>query len=372
MLRTNYDNMTNFSELQQNLVNLVAAIESGALLQVKRLIDAGVDVNKCSPSLGPLPPLGYAVAYGHVEIVQTSLSAGAYPHGYILLQLQPNSEKNTLQILSLLVDAGINVNFKLEEADTLLMKAAGRGELDLVKLLLEAGADVNQTNQFGECALMFAAYAGWQEVYEYLAPLTSQELRAEPEKYFPDGLLHRQRKNDRLSGGFISAAAMGELDAVLGAIEKGVNINTIGAEGNTALYIASAGGHVSVVRALIEAGADINLGTENYGTTPLIASVNNIAIARHYGRNEAETRQMKVVRLLIKAGADVNAETTDGWTALMAAANVGSLEAIELLLAAGADVNSKHKDEDTAVSRAKAAGHNEIVQLLREVGATED
>lgn len=226
--------MTNFSELQQNLVNLVAAIESGDLLQVKRLVDVGVELNKCPPGLGSLPPLGYAVAYGCVKIVQTLLSAGAYPHDYILVQLQPNSEKNTLQILSLLVDAGINVNFKLEE-DTLLMKAAGRGELVLIKLLLEAGADVNQTNQFGECALMFAAYAGWQEVYEYLAPLTSRELRAEPEKYFPEGLLRRQRKNDRLSDGFISAALLGELDAVLGATEKGVNINTIGAEGNTAL-----------------------------------------------------------------------------------------------------------------------------------------
>lgn len=132
------------------------------------------------------------------------------------------------------------------------------------------------------------------------------------------------------------------------------------------------GGHVSVVRALIEVGADVNLGTESYGETPLMASVHSVAMARYFGGNEAETRQMKVVCLLIKAGADVNAKTTDGWTALMAAANVGSLEAIELLLAAGADVNSKHKNEDTALSRAKAAGHHEIVQLLREAGATED
>lgn len=362
----------NTTEPLPNSVNLVTAIENNDLSLVKHLISAGTDVNQRPTELGAIRPLGCAVSYGNLEIVKTLLAAGAYPHGFFLLQVEPASDRNTLDIMSSLIAAGIDLNFPLEEADTILMKAAGRGELDFVKLLVEAGADVDRTNQCGESALQSSATAGWQEVYEYLAPLTSPELRAEAEKDLPAGLLRRSRKNDKLVDGFISAAAEGDLDAVIAAINKGVNINAFSAEGNTAMVIASAVGQISVVTTLIEAGADVNLGTENYGATPLIQSVGNIASAKYLRRIEWESRLLEVVHLLVRVGANVNARTQGGWNALMAAANAGSIEVVKLLIQAGADVNAKTDEGETALSRAQKMGHQVIVQLLRNVGAKEE
>ena len=54
------------------------------------------------------------------------------------------------------------------------------------------------------------------------------------------------------------------------------------------LYIATCNGHEAVVRALIEAGADVNKATDN-GGTPLVVAV----------KSGHET----VVRALIEAGA---------------------------------------------------------------------
>src|SRR5579864_2666022 len=47
------------------------------------------------------------------------------------------------------------------------------------------------------------------------------------------------------------------------------------------------------------------------------------------------------LRTLVKTKADANAKTPDGYTRLMDAAEVGSLEAVTYLLDTGADVNAQ-------------------------------
>lgn len=84
-------------------------------------------------------------------------------------------------------------------------------------------------------------------------------------------------------------------------------------------------GEVHTVAAYLDDGVDINLRAPCSGAAPLDASI--------WGGH------MGLVRYLVERGADVDGVGYSGFTALMAAANQGMVEAVHLLLERGADPN---------------------------------
>ena len=76
----------------------------------------------------------------------------------------------------------------------------------------------------------------------------------------------------------------GGFDAVVRAlIEAGADVNKADDIGWTPLFMAAQNGHEAVVRALIEKGADVNKAADD-GSTPLSLSmkpINNIAQGKH-------------------------------------------------------------------------------------------
>jgi ankyrin repeat protein len=86
-------------------------------------------------------------------------------------------EADNLQQVKDIINHEFNVNAKLDEdGGTALMLAAMWGKFEIVKYLVEAGADVNVMS-ISDFALSCAAIEGHHEIYEYLYPLTSPELR---------------------------------------------------------------------------------------------------------------------------------------------------------------------------------------------------
>jgi ankyrin repeat protein len=103
------------------------------------------------------------------------------------------------------------------------------------------------------------------------------------------------------------------------------------------------------VEHLVNAGADVNLGDDEQ---PL-------AVAASAGNVDS-------INLLISAGADPNQADSDGWTALMFAAETDAELPVKILLAAAADPAHVSRDGRTAASIGKDRGHLELASLLDE------
>lgn len=229
-------------EKKQKQTEIYEAVKAGKIEKTIAILNTGIDLEfkyKYGDTL-----LKTAVDYHHVEIVRLLLKAGASTissNKYLLRQaLNYALNKNDINILKELVGVGINVNQSLKnDGETAIMDAAHCGNFNVVRMLVDAGANVNAVTNGGYFALWNAANQGWREIYDYLAPLTDAELRQEAEQLLAEGLIYRQRANDKFTEAFIEAAAMGNLNAVNKAIDEGVNVNAISCENVMALNIAS-------------------------------------------------------------------------------------------------------------------------------------
>lgn len=92
--------------------------------------------------------------------------------------------------------------------------------------------------------------------------------------------------------------------------------------------------NLEAIKQHIEAGSDINMKDQMSGSTPLISAVS-------FGRNE-------ITKALIDAGADLNLKNNDGSTALHSAAFFCHLEIVQMLLDAKADKTLKNNYGATA------------------------
>ncbi len=145
------------------------------------------------------------------------------------------------------------------------------------------------------------------------------------------------------------AIESGDVGEVWQAVKAGAALDEI--DGNTEmtpLALAAEAGHTEIVRILLAAEADANLGG---ATTPLEAAV----VEGH----------IETVAALLEAGADVNLAVEDGFTPLMTASATGDLRLVRCLLDAGARPRKTNDDGDTAISLAQEEGHDAVVKLLR-------
>ena len=116
----------------------------------------------------------------------------------------------------------------------------------------------------------------------------------------------------------------------------------------------------SMVQNFISFGVDINMVAPGSNVTLL-------SVASEEGSEEA-------VRALIAAGADVNMASICemGFTPLHIAADRGSEPIARALIAAGADVNKANKFGVTPIRMAAQNGHEVVIRALIAAGAVED
>nr|XP_023473933.1 putative ankyrin repeat domain-containing protein 31 isoform X2 [Equus caballus] len=156
---------------------------------------------------------------------------------------------------------------------------------------------------------------------------------------------HKKVRNFRKRQSFSKATCSQEM--------KTAGINKRNARGESRLHLAARRGNLSLVKALIESGADVNL-QDNAGWTPL-----------HEASGEGCD---DIIVELLKAGANVNCENLDGILPLHDAVANSHLKAAEILLQHGANPNQKDQKRKTALDE---ADDEKMKELLKSYGAVE-
>ena len=188
--------------------------------------------------------------------------------------------------------------------------------------------------------LYYAALCGFHDLVEHLITKNPQDVNV-------DGGCYVRSLVAALAGRHFQTADL--------LRQNGADLHVRGNEWRSPLHAAAHSGNLEVVRILIEYDhADINArdGTEG---TPL-----------HWASSGQYFKDGSVLRFLLEHGADINVRSQDGWTPLHVASHYGALEAVCLLLEHGADVDAKRNDGMTALQVAVQKEHDKVVELLRE------
>lgn len=128
-------------------------------------------------------------------------------------------------------------------------------------------------------------------------------------------------------------------------------INSHSFDGFTPLGLAVFFGHPETVKALLDAGADVNVASkESMKVSPLASA--------------SAAGQLEIARVLIEHGANVNARASGDFTPLHESAASGRIEFAKLLLENGADVNARTTEGKTPLDYAREHNRTEMVELL--------
>lgn len=128
-------------------------------------------------------------------------------------------------------------------------------------------------------------------------------------------------------------------------------LNSFSPDGFTALGLASFFGHLSLVKLLLDEGADPNIASNNQFK---VAPIHSACAISHFG----------ITELLIRYRADVNAKQIQGITPLHSAAHNGRTKLSKLLIDNGADINAKMDSGQTPLCMAKERNFEETAGLI--------
>ena len=321
------------------------------------LLEAGADPNAVLPEGETV--LMTAARTGSADLVRLLIEHGADVKAKETWRGQTALmwaiAENHLPVVRILLENGADINAKTGKGFTPFLFAVRGGDFDIVRALLAAGANVNETGGEGTTALAIAIVNAHFELASFLL-----DQGADPNVDMPGGsALHAVTRTRNYEYGTVvrpAAVQTGSMDALALArklLDYGANVDA------------------RIEKPLPRQGGFDNNYLRLNGATPFLMA--------------ARAADPTLMRLLLEYGADPTLSTSDNVTPLMVAAGMGyvqgqsigapelRLEAVKLLLDLGADVHARTlKVEETAMHGAATGGVNAVVEILYEHGASLD
>jgi len=189
--------------------------------------------------------------------------------------------------------------------------------------------------------------------------------------------------------GLFRAAHEGDVAGIAQLVAEGANVDARDSRGRTPAHVAAFASEDEALRALANAGADMNaLEYRAYDVVTIAAVADDLelmSLAIDLGNDPglvsspydgtaliaaAHLGHVEVVRRLIAAGAPLDHVNNLHWTAVMEAVVLGDggpahQAVLDALLSAGADRSLADRDGVTSLEHAEARGFTEMVERLK-------
>ncbi|KAF0900983.1 hypothetical protein E2562_037164 [Oryza meyeriana var. granulata] len=210
--------------------------------------------------------------------------------------LHYSAAKGHHEIVSLLIESGVDINLRNCRGQTALMQACLYGHWKVVQILVLFKANIHKKDCFsGATAIHFAALRGHTRC---LRLLVADYVPSLPEFW---NVMHAKSTDETNKEAF---------DAV--ALRRLINSKSDG--GVTPLHLAALHGHAESVQLLLDLGASVSEVTINDGST--IDLIGSGSTPLHYA---ACGGSAVCCQLLVAAGANMRSQNTNGLTPLMVA-----------------------------------------------------
>jgi ankyrin repeat protein len=203
---------------------VVDAAEAGTLEDVRKLIEAGADVNMVTDDQRRRSPLHAAL------------------------------ERRDLAMVEYLLDRGADLVGRGSGYSMLFVAATHRYSVEMTDLLLRHGADPNATDRHGSTPLFSVAASRWFDVLEALIRGGADVNFRDPDGSTP---LHAAVRDTDAEG-----------RAIRTLVKHGANLNAQDHLGNTPLHVAIENTYAASAMTLLELGADPAI-RDNEGRTPV-------------------------------------------------------------------------------------------------------
>ena len=382
LLKAGADPRTLTTEAGETVV--MTAARTGNADVVRLLLDRGADVNAREQYKGQTA-LMWAAAERHPSVVKLLLDHGAdwkvrsidretkVPRLSAASSISPiarggftalsfATREGDIESARVMLDGGVDINYGDVDNTSALVVSIMNKRYAFAKFLIDRGADVNVAGGYGRTAL----YA--------IVDMRNEDYSALPNRKAEDSLP--------------------ALDIVQAVLARGANVNlaltanlpgrsgmdsgdtTLDA-GTTPLMRAARAGDVTVVRLLLQRGADTKLTTKDGNTALMFAAGVGY---RDKNTRGSERDALEALKILVDAGLNLREVNGRGETALHGAADRGADSIVQFLVDRGAELNVKSKQGftplDIALGKSKAAFELPVpkpstVALLRKLGGLE-